>query len=42
VDKDGNRIIMKICSMLVDLLVKVIPEYEEFVIQEAEKFCICM
>jgi hypothetical protein len=42
-DKDGNRIIMKICGVLVDLLVNVVPEYEVFVVQEeAEKFCICM
>jgi hypothetical protein len=34
VDKDGNRIIMKIHSVLVDLLIKVVPEYEAFVIQE--------
>jgi hypothetical protein len=34
VDKDGNRIIMKIHGVLVDLLMKVVPEYEEFVVQE--------
>jgi hypothetical protein len=34
VDKDGNKIIMKIRSVLVDFLVKVVPEYEAFVIQE--------
>jgi hypothetical protein len=37
VDKDGNRIIMKICSVLVDLLVKVVPDYEEFVVQEGSR-----
>jgi FKBP-type peptidyl-prolyl cis-trans isomerase len=28
VDKDGNRIIMRICRALADLLVRVVPEYE--------------
>jgi hypothetical protein len=34
VDKDGNRIIMEIQGILVDLLVKVFSEYEAIVIQE--------
>jgi Reverse transcriptase (RNA-dependent DNA polymerase) len=35
-DKDGNRIIMKICGVLVDLLKKVVPEYEACEIEEAK------
>jgi hypothetical protein len=35
-DKDGNRIIMKIRRVLVDLLKKVVPEYEAFEIEEAK------
>jgi hypothetical protein len=35
-DKDGNRIIMKIHRVLVDLLKKVVPEYEAFEIEEAK------
>jgi hypothetical protein len=34
VDKDGNRIIMRIRGVLVDLLLRVVLEYEEFVIEE--------
>jgi Reverse transcriptase (RNA-dependent DNA polymerase) len=37
VDKDGNRIIMRICGVLVDLLVRVVPEYEEYVIEEGSR-----
>jgi hypothetical protein len=33
-DKQGNRIIMKIQGVLVDLLVWIVPEFEEFVIHE--------
>jgi hypothetical protein len=33
-DKQGNRIIMKIRGVLVELLVWIVPEFEEFVIEE--------
>jgi predicted transcriptional regulator len=38
-DKDGNHIIMKIPRVLVDLLKKVVPEYEAFEIEEAKVKC---
>jgi hypothetical protein len=36
IDKSGNRIIMKIWGVLVDLLSKVVPEYQEYVIDEGK------
>jgi hypothetical protein len=33
-DKQGNSIIMKIRGVLVELLVRIVPEFEEFVIEE--------
>lgn len=35
-DKSGNRIIMKIRGVLVDLLSRVVPEYREYVIEEGK------
>jgi hypothetical protein len=35
-DKNGNRIIMNIWGVLVNLLLKVIPEYQEYVIEEGK------
>jgi hypothetical protein len=35
-DKSGNRIILKIWGVLVDLLSRVVPEYQEYVIEEGK------